>query len=431
MRNLNVNGHEITTIPELRSDFDLDSVAAAYLDGSLTSWLEDNYYEKEHALVSSLQRRDTPKVRRLLCEIFNVEYAVAGALTAEEKTRYAEKLTTLNQYTNDPTTIVHVRELATNQAELVDLIQSELDEIYLCEGPFSIPIRKGDIHYIGVGNPKIESAFTQAQYEKVDITFEGVVLPENADNSLAFEADSAAQAHGYDFYYEENNPLACRFHHLLKHFRLDSNCTIIVDGDEQCEMYHSKLKAELTAKRLVETVYKIANNTFTPGTSECVARELAKRYAEVISNLSWAVEQLKGHYDAEKISDLSTLISNAESNLSAAFDEELRDSADYYAMYKKEYFLDLIEVEDHGGCFDLFENEHVNRFFGGLLHDTPYSIWCYKAIDEIQKDVDTHASTFFDRAYEEYKSYCRKIERIAEEIGDNISVEVLKELKLI
>ena len=136
MRNLNVNGHEITTIPELRSDFDLDSVAAAYLDGSLTSWLEDNYYEKEHALVSSLQRRDTPKVRRLLCEIFNVEYAVAGALTAEEKTRYAEKLTTLNQYTNDPTTIVHVRELATNQAELVDLIQSELDEIYLCEGQF-------------------------------------------------------------------------------------------------------------------------------------------------------------------------------------------------------------------------------------------------------------------------------------------------------
>lgn len=80
---------------------------------------------------------------------------------------------------------------------LAELLNAGKSTIYLCANRFTVPIRKSGVHYIGIGNPKMDVLFTEEQYRPAGITFEGVSLPA----TLASEAADSQWLNNIDALY--------------------------------------------------------------------------------------------------------------------------------------------------------------------------------------------------------------------------------------
>ena len=192
----------------------------------------------------------------------------------------------------------------------------------------------------------------------------------------------------------------------------------------ECEFYRSKSGAENAVQREIDSVYDQANDFFTPGSQTCASAELAERYAAIISEgCGSVVEKLVPWCGGDAVlegafTELEERIRLAKDNLRKRFDQELYDSSDYYRMYKRSYFHDQIRIESHDYNVDMFESELLNGI-ARLLHDeTEYEIQnMHEVMVELQEDVNSHANTFFSRAYEVFCGYCGEIEAIAEKIG--------------
>ena len=68
-----------------------------------------------------------------------------------------------------------------------------------------------------------------------------------------------------------------------------------------------------------------------------------------------------------------------------------------------------------------------------MIHDdSEYTIEkLYETLGELEDDLNKHADTFFGCAYQEYKDYCREAEKIAEEIGKDLSDDDLIKLGIL
>ena len=436
MKTLMIHETEICSLADLREHFDLPQVTAAFLNGALETWLKDCYYDREAQAVGALEHTLSPAVEGELCRVLGVNFPKQSP---EQREKWERKLAAIQQVTQNPTVFTHVMETATNQRELAELLDEGKETIYLCTGAFTVPIRKGGVHYIGVGNPRMEAPFTQEQYRRAGITFEGVRLPQETDEESSRIAEQAAAEYGYDNFAEKHSPLAALLHagikgsSITRFLRLEHNAF-----DVGSKFYHSRSEAERIAHRAINQVYDQANEYFSPGQSRCLADVLAERYGERIQKgakrLVSLLEPLSGRspYWKERIAALNQKVDRAQEGLQKQFERELWDSSDYYQMYQRSYFLEQIDIEDHDYNVDIFENDLLNGLCR-LIHDeTEYSVeGLFDAVSELEEDVRKHADTFFGCAYQLYQKYCSEMEEIAEEIGRELTDDDLVKLGIL
>lgn len=207
MEALKINNKEIQSLKELRDNFDLEQVVFQFLDGTLERWLSDYFYEELADQVETLEHTPELHIKMKLCHIIGIDYVASGFLTEAQQAVYERKRHLIHQYTNDPEVLNKALATATTQAELAELLYSGQRKIYLCGPSFHVPIRVSGVHYIGIGAPKMEAAFTEEQYRRAGISFEGIELPKTISQESIYIAEKAAAANGYDDFAEKHDLL--------------------------------------------------------------------------------------------------------------------------------------------------------------------------------------------------------------------------------
>ena len=129
----------------------------------------------------------------------------------------------------------------------------------------------------------MEAAFTEEQYRRAGITFEGIELPTTVSEETIPIAEQAAAANGYDNFADSHNPLSSKLHFAMKARQLSKCLWLSWDSSVEGEFYRSKSGAENAVQREIDSVYDQANDFFTPGSQTCASAELAERYAAFIS----------------------------------------------------------------------------------------------------------------------------------------------------
>lgn len=172
---LKMKSNDVRTIEELRENFDIESILGYYANGKLLIWLKDRYYDNEFNAVEALESSDNALAQKL-CDIFGVEYTAVNNEPDMESIRIRnDKLTKLRQLTENQKIIDAVDLVAFNQDELFDILDEEMDKIYLCGEQFSIPFGRKNIKYIGVNNPLILLGEHELQkFQEQNIFFENV-----------------------------------------------------------------------------------------------------------------------------------------------------------------------------------------------------------------------------------------------------------------
>ncbi len=435
MEALKINNTEIHSLEELRQNFDLNQVVTVFLDCSLEKWLADCFYEKQADQVRSLDHTIDPDIELELCRILGVDFVAAGYLSEEQRMVYERKCRIIQQYSDDPRLLEHALDTATNQAELAEFLHNDKRKIYLCGTSFNVPIRISGVHYIGIGKPKMEAAFTEEQYRRAGITFEGIDLPKEIARETISVAEQAAAANGYDNFAEKHNALATLIHFAIKGRRLSSYLRLSWDTDVASEFYKSKYSAENAVKKEVDAAYDQANNYFIPNRHSCIANELAEQYsAFIIRGCGNIVEQLapwcaRNNTLKIRLQEMEKRISSSANNLRNLFETELYESSDYYHMYKRSYFHEKVDIEKNDYNVDLFDSDLLNGIARLIHDDSEYDVRnLFETMSEMEDDVNSHADTFFSRAYEAFCEYCEEIEEIAEEIGADLSGDDMNKL---
>lgn len=433
---LALDGQEIHSLAELRERFALHQIMEAFLDGSLEAWLKGCYYEEESQKMQGLEKEDTFAVEQRLCNILGVDYAAREDLSPEQKEAFSRRRELLRRHGAGTEVFSHVAETATNQVELAELLNAGCSVIYLCDGDFTVPIHKSGVHYVGVDHPRMTAPFTEEQYRRAGITFEGVDLPDTANEEAERIAQSAARKAGYDDFEENHTPLAALVHkrikgiRVTKHFHLDA-----METDVGCEEYRSKFAAQRAAHAVVNQAYDTASALFALAKSNCIAPQFAERYAnQLCRGMGHLAEKLGPKCVTERqkglLLRLTELTEKAEENLKELFFKELRDSADYYELYQRKYFLDRVTVEREENSEWFFDSDFMNEL--ASLATATYTVSdIYECIAELQEDVNSRADTFADTAYQRYEEYCEKLEELAEELGEGFTKDDLVRMKLI
>ena len=168
------DGAEVSTLEELRDNFDLEAVVDYFKNGDLLTWLEDRFYDDEADAISEIDADDR-NLSAKICAALNVECDD----NLEFMQRVHVKKSILSDKTDDETIIDNAVSTALNQEDLAELIQMDYKTIFLCGELFNVPIRVPGMKYIGIlGTPKIKiRAKTQEEVDAKQISFENVQLP--------------------------------------------------------------------------------------------------------------------------------------------------------------------------------------------------------------------------------------------------------------
>lgn len=148
------NGEKAKDMESLRENFDVETVVGYFLDGKLSKWLDDRYYEEEAEAVAQL-KQDDPQLASKLCSIFEVEYTEGDEIGTKEIMRRKERLAHLRQLTDDEEILRKIDCVAFDQEELAELYDQGVETIYLCEGKFKIPKSKQDLTYKMVAGAEV------------------------------------------------------------------------------------------------------------------------------------------------------------------------------------------------------------------------------------------------------------------------------------
>lgn len=168
------DGVEVSTLEELRENFDLEAVVDYFKNGDLLTWLEDRFYDDEADAISEIDADDRNLTAKI-CAALNVECDN----NLEFMRRVREKKSILSDKTDDESIIDNAVSTALNQEDLAALIQMDYKTIFLCGEQFNVPIRVPNMKYIGIlGTPKIKiRAKSQEELDAKQISFENVQLP--------------------------------------------------------------------------------------------------------------------------------------------------------------------------------------------------------------------------------------------------------------
>ena len=177
---IELNGAAVGTLEELRANFNLKQIIEYLFDENKTLWrfLDVRGCEKEAAEIAAL-KPDTPNLQTRLYEIFGFEqpteeFTIDGAETAAHKRR----LDRLMAFTDNCAILDGIDRVAFDQAELNNLADSGVEEIYLCDGRFEIPLDKTGKTYVGVDGIAKPVAVIRSEkivdFEKLDIRFKNL-----------------------------------------------------------------------------------------------------------------------------------------------------------------------------------------------------------------------------------------------------------------
>ena len=142
-----VNGVEVRDIEMLRDNFDVEVLIDYAFDGKLSKWLRERFYDDEADEIDALSEKD-PDLEDKMYDIFQVD----PPMSEEEIAWRNERLAKLKEFTDDEDILANVDNVAFDQEDLSDLIEYDIEEIYLCGGRFTIPLKVENKTYIGIGD---------------------------------------------------------------------------------------------------------------------------------------------------------------------------------------------------------------------------------------------------------------------------------------
>ena len=195
--------YECRDLETLREYFDLEKAIAYFQDGRLITWMKHRgFYDIADELEEmSAEAAEFPQK---LCSLLEVEYT-GEAVDAEDIAFYNERLKEIKQYTNDEKILSNAGCVAINQEELGELLEDDVKVIYLLDGEYSIPIKRKNHKYIGIGNvtAKIRSK-EPVDFKGLGIEFENIcfndeylTLPSKISANKCFKLSSKVSVEEY------------------------------------------------------------------------------------------------------------------------------------------------------------------------------------------------------------------------------------------
>ena len=166
-------------IADLREHFDLETVLGLYKEGKLRRWLKQNKYAGEAAQLDDLDE-DAPDFTCVFCRILGIEAADHDAVDVEEISERTWRLRKLRDYTTDPYLLDLAENTAFSQEDLDTLIDEGAEEIVLCDGRFTIPLKARGTKYYGAGKAvAVIESDEIVDFARKYITFQNVKFDED------------------------------------------------------------------------------------------------------------------------------------------------------------------------------------------------------------------------------------------------------------
>lgn len=168
------NGVEVRSMEELRNNFSLGRVLEYIQNGKLVTWLRDRYENNIADAIAELDKTDS-ELPKKVSAIFDVPYDEKTEDDLKQAAERAERIKHLKEFTDEKQFIDEIDKVAFNQDELYDLLDVEVNEIYLCGDRFAIPLSVQDVSYKGINNPVVViDSKTEVNWLAKGITLEAV-----------------------------------------------------------------------------------------------------------------------------------------------------------------------------------------------------------------------------------------------------------------
>lgn len=425
---LTLSGHTIHSLKELREKYDSKDLLKAHMEGTLYNWLVTHYYETEADAIQNITI-DEPNCLNNLCMTLGIPITKEESLSVKEKEYLNARKQLISSLTDNAEILENIPSVALNQEELASLLNKKIDTIYLGKEEFSIPIKVPGIKYIGFAGATISNPYTAEQYQKADIHILGIHLAENVNPNTKHIAKAAAKASGYDDFYENHTAMTGLFYKHLNTDKIYSYYRLPHDTSKSGKFYSTKYECEKARNSLIDKAYETAEKYVTIGSSKSIAKKAAHYYSDIIyKTVSPYLENLKKlaklNNAFSAYAELEKLVLKSYKSLLEVFENELIDSSDYYKMYEKKYFIEQSAIETHD--FRVAEEDHlIMRTIETLFADNvQYTISnIFDTIQEMEKDLNEHTSTFWGVVHNEYLSYVSEIFRLLDMIGQHLTVK--------
>ena len=172
------NGAEVRGLDELKENFSLTQVLLYLENGKLIAWLRDRYEDEIADALEKLELSDK-ELPRKVSEIFGVPYDDEAEQNMERALKRKRKLNLFTEYNIDSKYKQNVDNIAYDQDDLYDLLDSGAETVYLYGEKFYIPLGKGNVSYIGINEPvAVISSEKAVDFSEKGITFENCVFNE-------------------------------------------------------------------------------------------------------------------------------------------------------------------------------------------------------------------------------------------------------------
>ena len=148
------NGIEVRSMEELRNNFALGRVLEYVQNEKLVIWLRDRYENNIADAIAELDKMD-PELPRKVSEIFDIPYDKKTEDDLKQAAERAERIKRLKEFTDEKQYADKIDNVAFDQDELYDLLDEEVNEVYLCGDRFAIPLSVKGISYKGINNPVV------------------------------------------------------------------------------------------------------------------------------------------------------------------------------------------------------------------------------------------------------------------------------------
>lgn len=170
------NGVEVRSMEELRDNFSTSRVLSYLKNGKLEVWLRDRFETDIADKIGQLDLQAEDLAKKL-CEIFDITYNEEDEDELKKAVERTERILLLKKYTDDKQFEEVIDSIAFNQDELYDLLDEDVDTIYLCGEKFSIPLAKEGVSYIGINQPAVViDSKVEVDWIKKNISVDNVVF---------------------------------------------------------------------------------------------------------------------------------------------------------------------------------------------------------------------------------------------------------------
>lgn len=279
------NGIEVRDIESLRENFSLQRIMGYFENGKLVIWLRDRYANDMADQIELLNEDDSDLAQKI-CETLGVSYDESYQENIEEVAERNRKLALLKQYATEPAYLENVDNVAFEQDDVYDLLDEDVDVIYLCGEKFSIPLAVHGKKYIGINSPKVVIDSNEiVDFEARNIILEKVEFDEKYFAIVQeYEQALLKKENEYGEYFEDTYISAL----LSKDMKNASrNCY------------------ETIAKEIVQVHHNIDDGTM-----------------EIMSFLSHEIEKLQGHVENDSKELYRTLLHEDLGRMGTKYFEE-------------------------------------------------------------------------------------------------------------